>query len=178
MTATLESLIVKLNHAAHVILPALYLFNWLCHQMKRREKMGTTTYPTLESPGPPTMDQILPTYHRQRRTNQQHSLLHPNSHTMVGRLWIHNWRLQRQQPSTDMHNPTRMTLKTYTQPIITHNINNINLHYYPTTGESFIYLVIHGQLQCTWLDAQGILWTSKCRISWHRSPLAWLDLHQ
>ena len=33
-TDTLESLIGKLNHAAHVILPAQYFLNWLRHLLK------------------------------------------------------------------------------------------------------------------------------------------------
>ena len=39
-TDTLESLIEKLNHAAHVIPPARYFLNWLRHLMKRVKVWG------------------------------------------------------------------------------------------------------------------------------------------
>ena len=39
-TDTLESLIGKLNHAAHVIPPARYLLNRLRHLLTRRRKWG------------------------------------------------------------------------------------------------------------------------------------------
>ena len=48
--------------------------------------MGTTTSPTMASPGPPTMDKFSPTSIHQRLTNQQHILFQLNSHTMVRRF--------------------------------------------------------------------------------------------
>ena len=53
----------------------------------------------------------------------------------------------------------------------------MNIHDHPTTGTRFTHLGIHRHIQHTWLDAQGILWPSECRITWRRSPLARLDPH-
>ena len=61
-TDTLESLIGKLNHTAHVIPPARYFLNRLHHLLKRG-KMGTKEVPTMESPRFPTVDENSPTCH-------------------------------------------------------------------------------------------------------------------
>ena len=119
--------------------------------------MGTTTSPTMEYPGTTTMNQISPTCHHRRSTRRQHSLRHPNSHTIVRHLRICNWRIQIQLLSMAMDNPARMARETHTKPIIISSIGNINLHDYLTTGSSFTHLGIHGQLQRNLVDAQGIL---------------------
>ena len=58
--------------------------------IEKRGNMGTTTSPTMESPGTPTMYQITTMYHLKRRTNQQHSINNPNSNTMKRHLQIWN----------------------------------------------------------------------------------------
>ena len=54
-------------------------------------------------------------------------------------------------------NPSRMAQENHTKPIIIPSIGNINIHDYPKTGESFTHIGIHGELQRTRLDSQGIL---------------------
>ena len=100
-----------------------------------------------------------------RGPNIQHNLCNNNIQPIFRRMWIWNWRLQPQWPITTMENPTIMAQETHTQPIRVTSIYNINLHDHPTTGSRFTHLSVHGQLQSTWLDAQGILWPSKCRIT-------------
>ena len=84
-TDNLESLIGKLNHAAHVIPPAQYFLNWLRHLLKMGE-MGNTGAPTTASPRSPTVDKITPTCDYQGGPDQQYSICQTISKDMVRRL--------------------------------------------------------------------------------------------
>ena len=119
--------------------------------------MWSTIPPTMTLPGTPTLDKIPPIGHHQSCINQQHIFCHTNSHFMVRRLRIWNWRLQTQQTCMEMFNPDRMARETHAQSIIITSINNINLHEYPTTGTRITHIGIYRKIQRTWLDAQGIL---------------------
>ena len=72
-TDTLESLIGKINQAAHVITPERYFLNWL-HHLPKRKQMGTKKAPTMASPRSPTVDKIPPTRDYQGGPDQQHFL--------------------------------------------------------------------------------------------------------
>ena len=85
-TDTLESLIGKLNHAAHVIPPSTILLKSATPFTYEREKMGTTEAPTMALPRSPTVDKVLPTRDYQRGPEQQHSLCQTISNAMVRRL--------------------------------------------------------------------------------------------
>ena len=76
------------------------------------------------------------------------------------RLKIWNWRLQQQQISMVMENPSRMAQETHTKIIRIYSIGNIILHDYQTTGTRFIHFGIRRHFQRTWLDAHSILWPS------------------
>ena len=84
-TDTPESLIGKIDHAAHVIPPEQYLLNQLRHLLKG-VKMGTTEAPTMASPRSPNVDDIPPTCCYQGGPDQQHSLCQTISNGMVRRL--------------------------------------------------------------------------------------------
>ena len=76
---------------------------------------------------------------------------------MFRRLKIWHWNISRQGLSMAMDNSIIMSQENHTEPMRTTSIININIHDYPITVTSFTHIVIHGQLQRTQFDSQGIL---------------------
>ena len=174
----MESLIGKLNHAAHAIPPARYLLNQLCHLLKRGGKWGPQRLQLWHRQDLQMWMKFLQHVTTKGVPNQQHSLCQTISNAMVWRLWIWNRGVQWKWPRMELENTLCMAWETHVEPPIIPSVRSDHLHEHPSIGTGFTHPGIKWQFKHAGMDAQSNIWSIERRISQCSSTLAWMDTRQ